>query len=166
MSTLKVDTIQKTNGSAPTAKDLSLNISGNVLNYYHMTYATAHSQYTSSTYTDTGLTLDVTPTASNSKLIIQWQFFVYGAHVSGGWTAAASRLLRDGSSIYTDAYSLGRGAFYGGAIMFNSGDVVEDSPNTTSEVTYKVQYNSYHSNGVYLNYQNQKSYMSILEIAG
>jgi len=171
MSTLKVDAIQKTNGSVPTAKDLGLNISGNVLNHYYMESTTAIAQYTSATYADTGLTIDVTPTASNSKFIIQWQIFIYVTGSTNNWSAVASRVLRDGSSIYTDGYSLGRGAMYnsGGVnchLMWNSGDVMQDSPNTTSEVTYKVQYNAYSSTSVYLNYSSQKAYMSLLEIAG
>ncbi len=168
---LKVDTIQKTNGSAPTAKDLSLNISGNVLNHYYMDYETAIAQYTSATYADTGLTLDVTPTASNSKFIIQWQIFIYVTGSATNWSAVAARVQRDSTNIYTDSYTLGRGALYNPAndinhAMWNSGDVMQDSPNTTSEITYKVQYNSYGSTSVYLNYGDQKSYMSIFEIAG
>lgn len=170
-STLKVDTIQKANGSAPTAKDLGLNISGNVLNHYYMNYATGTSAITNSaTWADTGLTLDVTPTATNSKFLIQWQLFIYYTGKANGWSASSARLLRSGTVIKTDGYALGRGAIYNVSninshIMINTGDLTHDSPSTSSSVTYKIQHLVYDST-LYLQNGGQQSYLSIIEIAG
>jgi len=170
-SILKVATIQKTNGSAPTAKDLGLNISGNVLNHYYMNYSTGTSAITNSaTWADTGLTLDVTPTASNSKFLIQWQLFIYYTGKADAWSASQARLLRSGTVIKTDGYGLGRGALYnlssvGNHMMINTGDLTHDSPSTTSSVTYKIQHVVYDST-IYLQNGGQQSYLSIIEIAG
>jgi len=168
---LKVDTIQKENGSVPTAKDLGLNISGNVLNHYYMNYSTGTSAITNSaTWADTGLTLDVTPTASNSKFLIQWQLFIYYTGKIDAWSASQARLLRSGTVIKTDGYGLGRGGLYNVSsvncvMMINSGDLTHDSPSTTSSVTYKIQHVVYDST-VYLQNGGQQSYLSIIEIAG
>ena len=171
MSTLKVDAIQKTNGSVPTAKDLGLNISGNVLNHYYMNYSTGTSAITNSaTWADTGLTLDVTPTATNSKFLIQWQLFIYYVGATNKWSSSSARLQRNGSTIKTDGYALGRGAVYNVSeischVMMNTGDLTHDSPSTTSSVTYKIQHIVYDGN-VYLQNGGQQSYLSIIEIAG
>ena len=171
MSTLQVDAIKKLNGSVPTAKDLGLNISGNVLNHYYMNYGTQTSGITNSaTWADTGLTLDVTPTAANSKFLIQWQLFIYYTGATNVWASSQARLQRDGSTIKTDGYSLGRGALYNVNnlschVMMNTGDLTHDSPNSTSSVTYKIQHVVYAST-VYVHQGDQQAYLSIIEIAG
>jgi hypothetical protein len=74
-SIIKVDTIQTAAGGTPTAADLGLNTSGNIIN---VTAGTAGGNFTSSStfsitatsLTDTGISWTVNKTQSSSKIIL------------------------------------------------------------------------------------------------
>ena len=171
-SILKVDQIQTTAGAAPTTKDLGLNVSGNILNHSYTQYSSAATITLNNTnYVDSNLSLTVTPQSTSSKFIITYNVFIYLPSVVNNWVAAAGRILRDSTVIHTDAYSLGRGAFYniGGArvhSMVNSSDSYQDEPSTTSSITYKLEIASYQGNTIYLHQGSQKGFLTVTEIEG
>ena len=74
---LKVDTIQRNDGSTPTAADLGLNISGSILNVWTDTLTTGEALSVadgtvnpSAAWTDSSLNITVTPSSSDSKFLI------------------------------------------------------------------------------------------------
>ena len=163
-SIIKVDQIQNAAGGVPTAADLGLNVSGAVLDHYYMQYGISTS-LSSQTYTDSNLTLTVTPKSATSKFIISYNTFFYLPNNGATWAAAFGRIMRDSTAIRTDEYTLGRGASYQSAQMKITSDTYVDAPNTTSSITYKVQFASY-TGTIYMHYSSQKGFLSITEIAG
>ena len=94
---------------------------------------------TAPNYTDTALTLNITPSASTSKILVLGSFY-YDA--SGGNLPATLRVERDiGGTSTAISTQLGRGNYVGN--MENtvwSASINElDEPSTTSAITYTVQ---------------------------
>ena len=124
-------------------------------------------------YTDTGLTANITPSASNSKVLvlISQSFYMYRNTVDVGH---AVRIVRDGNIIFSPAGSgeYGSGYFYNvGSTVINLAGVVSytylDSPNTTSSTTYKTQgraYSTSNSGGVSYQDSGATSTITLLEI--
>lgn len=113
---------------------------GKVLQVVNATYGTA-AQIASSTWTDTGLTVSITPTLSTSKVLVLVQ--MNGVGKSGSAAAGVGlRVLRGATSIVQfeelAGYSAANDNDIGG-----SGTTYLDSPATTSATTYKVQFNNY-----------------------
>ena len=77
-SILKVDNIQKANGSTPTASDLGINTTGNVLQVVATTVTagatTAASAFNSFSEIQTDYRCTIVPKASNSFLLLDCQF--------------------------------------------------------------------------------------------
>ena len=93
------------------------------------------------TYTDiTGLTVDITPHYASSEILVI-------AQVSGGNESSASylNLLRGSTEIYKGSQGSAIGASAmatrqtGGESTGNNSIIFLDSPNSTSELTYKIQ---------------------------
>ena len=113
---------------------------GKVLQVVAAYYTTAI-QTSSSTFTDTGLTVNITPTLNTSKVLV-----IVQANGLGKFSSSAAgvglRLLRGASviSFFEElaGYSAANDNDIGG-----SGTVYLDSPATTSATTYKLQYNNY-----------------------
>ena len=114
--------------------------SGVVLQVVNATYGTATST-SSSTYSDTGLTVSITPKFSTSKILVFVNLASCGK--STGNTFISARLLRNSTAIL---------GFDDSAVYTNGGSTEEyigsisttylDSPATTSATTYKVQFAS------------------------
>ena len=81
----------------------------------------------------TGLTLDITPTASSSKVLV---FFSAWASVAGDQHGVHVELHRDSTKIGDNYNQYPSVQSQTGGTVFNQ---VLDSPNTTSAVTYKVK---------------------------
>ena len=97
-------------------------------------YDTLGSNYStaSSTYSDTGLTLNITPSSTSNKILL-----MFTGRLHNQSTAAEGKLkfLRDSTAIWE-----GRTVFAGGGgIAANCGITVYDTPSTTSQITYKIQ---------------------------
>ena len=145
MSTLQVDTIQKTNGSAPTLADLSISHAGSVLQTVTDTQGSDATNSTSN-WTDTGLSASITPTSSSSKvLVIVTQPTIVTRTVSDNWLGGLK--LLSGSTVIGcgDNYTLGQShsshdfAGNNGATYWWWTSHELDSPSTTSSTTYKTQ---------------------------
>ena len=91
--------------------------------------------------------LSITPTASDSKILIMFEQHIYVTESSSNvWRGANVRLLRDTTEIYGDGASeYGNGWFQNddnNRYMQYSTRHYLDYPNTTSSVAYKIQGNT------------------------
>ena len=133
---------------------------------------------TTETITDTnyndagGLSVSITPTRSDSKILIMAttnvQAFRSAQEVSGGL-----RLVRDSTEIieYPYAFVLESGTSGNGRIFYNTNHSATylDSPSTTSAVTYKVQlkvYGTSNSQRLSYNQNSSKSTILVMEVSG
>jgi len=97
---------------------------------------------TSSSYSDTGLTVSITPSSASSKVLIIVAGSAYNYAPSGGNTAGLSyfQLVRDSTALQnTNVGRYNMSATYNGGIYGTVGLCHLDSPATTSATTYKVQ---------------------------
>ena len=122
---------------------------------------------TSTTYTDiTGMNISITPTRSDSKILLQCNIQFGGALN----LYAPVRLLRDSphigqSTVYSGSqtnatFSLNLTDVSGTASqykIFSTVYQILDSPATTSTVTYKLQVSSWASRNFYINRSEQDS---------
>jgi hypothetical protein len=115
---------------------------GKVLQVVQGTYATTTS-VASTTMTDTGLSLSITPTLATSKILVLvnqlWQ--VDRASIEMGH---AMRIMRGSTEIYTTGQTASAGYVNAsGATNVGAAGVISlgylDSPSTTSSTTYKTQ---------------------------
>jgi hypothetical protein len=97
---------------------------------------------TSTSYADiSGMTVDITPTATSSKVLVQVSMNVESTN---GYVSSI-KLLRDSTGIIGDAASnRDRGTFWVKAhyasTMYNQALLYLDSPSSTSALTYKLQW--------------------------
>tara|TARA_B100000212_G_scaffold310095_1_gene260945 strand:+ start:4 stop:561 length:558 start_codon:yes stop_codon:yes gene_type:complete len=143
VSTLKTNTIQAATGSnVSIASGNVLQAPGHVLQVQSMTVTTSATSAAGTTFTDTGLTINITPSSTSSKIYVM-------SHVSMGATNGyrfALRLVR-GSSNISVATSAGSRTVATVAHEGTGGNKIDqtfpifflDSPATTSATTYKIQ---------------------------
>jgi|TARA_R100001460_G_scaffold64319_6_gene104587 pectate lyase len=97
---------------------------------------------TSSTYNDiTGLTLNITPTATDSKILILMQITCKCNNGSGTASNGSVRLLRDSSelqnmNVFTQL-NIGNGN--PDSLIHSGSHIYLDSPSSTSQLTFKYQ---------------------------
>ena len=137
MSTLKVDTIQKTNGSAPTLNDLSISHAGSIVQVVQ-TRTDSGISTASTSYVTTGLTLAITPKFSTSKLKIM---------VLGGRNYYQSDSVQHDTKLYVDGSAYGGSgrltSYYnnggGTSIHYGAWSIVEYiDASSTSARTYQI----------------------------
>ena len=143
VSTLKTNTIQAATGSTVSlASGHVLQAPGHVLQVQSMTVTTSATSAAGTTFNDTGLTIDITPSSTSSKIYVM-------SHVSMGATNGyrfALRLVR-GSTDICIATSAGSRTVSTVAHQGSGGNIIDqtfpifflDSPATTSATTYKIQ---------------------------
>jgi len=142
-SIIKVDTIQTAAGGTPTAADLGLNVTGAVLQVVEATQSTTTNVDGTTSYTDSGLSGSITPSSASNKIIIITAQSGYLQRHSNDGIDAFCRLYRTTDSTeLTTLYKQGRaGLGYSSQLYFpmQYSFAYIDSPNTTSEVSYKTQ---------------------------
>ncbi len=127
---------------------------GKVLQVVQATYNTSKT-IASTTYTDTDLTLSITPTSATSKVLIMVQQFIRFEKLNTSPFPTSEtlggnlKIVRGATDIYTlSAGDRGAGGFYQDLASGTQGDlrlyaqvpmVYLDSPATTSSTTYKTQ---------------------------
>ena len=164
MSTLAVNTIQAKTGSTVTvASGHSLDASnglatpaGHIIQVVEGEYNT-QTDISSQSYTDSGLSVTITPKFSSSKVyvITNVHTFINGVGLIGVKIVRGSTSILEtqGASGYAD----------------NSSDIVSmtklDSPSTTSATTYKVQVNHNSASGTLRINQVGGSRITVMEIA-
>ena len=111
---------------------------------------------TSNVFSDV-LTASITPTSASNKILI---ISSTNIGVSNAGLRAMTRLVRDSTAIFIGdtAGSRVRASWQGGSFNTGSTESVNhtflDSPNTTSAITYKLQFRSEINNGAYSVYVN------------
>ena len=136
---------------------------GAVLQVVSGSHGTEQSISTTS-WTDTNLSLSITPSATTSKIHIQYNF--PSVYLTAASTGCSMRILRDTTSLFTPGHGY---AIYNSAGIgyWQYGDIELDSPSTTSSVTYKIQVRNYNTNTVQLSPgSHYKNRIILMEIAG
>ena len=147
-----VGTSQLVDGSVTSSK-LS---AGKVLQVVQ-TVKTDTQSTTGQTYVD-GMTLNITPSSTSSKILI---FASANIGISDSGLRAHTRLMRDSTAIFIgdSSGSRSRDSWQGGIFAVASTESINhtflDSPNTTSQVTYKFQFKSETTNTAYIIYLNR-----------
>tara|TARA_Y100000401_G_C8212825_1_gene169348 strand:+ start:95 stop:628 length:534 start_codon:yes stop_codon:yes gene_type:complete len=157
MSTLKVNEIQNTSGGS----DIT-NV-GKVLQIVSATKTDSASGTSTSTPTDiTGLSVNITPASASNKV---WIVFTVSVSVDGSYGAQGILLVRNSTQICLADAEGNRArntikAVGGGASHYYQqalGQNFLDSPNSTSQVTYKLQHvDTSTNNTIYIN-RNQNN---------
>jgi len=142
----------------------------------------AEVDHTTASFTDTGLTANITPSSANSRILVIINQ-AYDSSRSSNSVNHAIGVYRDNVLIHEGARTTGGGFEYG--IVYNGVDATNatmrnraeitlvDSPSTTSQVTYKSSgaVNSTSSDAVLTTQpsgtnSNGKSYIILMEVAG
>ena len=175
-SIIGVETLQHTNGS--TAATIKSNgtfyPTGGIVQVISDTLNTAVST-NSTSYADTGLSVDITPNSSSSKFLIQVSLGLVSTGTANG---VSFRLMRDSTEIgsgsggdtqnvFLQVWQGTNSEFYAYSNHFL------DSPSTTSQITYKLQWKMTGSTDTgYINRRNTDNYartssnFTVMEIAG
>ena len=126
------------------------------------------SSNTTQTFSDIGLSANITPSSASSKILVT--AIVNGVHKSStNLNQLQLRLMRDSTALgefateacHSDGHLNHMGIGTGGATSHL------DSPNTTSQITYKVQMRKRLGNTITTTaqYAGAKSYITLMEIA-
>jgi len=166
MSILKVDTLQLANGNAPTTKDLGF-AAGSVIQVVHAVDTSGQTSTGGQSYVDTGLSCDITPKFSTSKVLV-----IVGQPLMMSIATATARevyyrIVRGSTGLVEGGsqFDLTHTAAYQSTGWFNGLNYL-DSPATTSATTYKTQfYISAGTADVYCNYGSTEGTMTLMEIA-
>lgn len=176
-SIIKVDAIQKADGTTPTAGDLGLNTTGTVLQIQDGTLNTRTIKSGTGAVT-TGLSATITPTSTSSKILIDitsswgisdWNLGIFklyknSSHISVSGTAYNSlavlqHQVQSGSSANSNGFCTSLSLSY------------MDTPSSTSALTYELYFQNDSGVTIYFNgrpQSNQPGYahMKLTEIAG
>ena len=161
-STLKADKIEGVTASGTVQMP-----AGHVIQLVTNEYSTANA-IASTTYVDSGLTCQITPKFSTSKIFIQCNMHFRTQHPTtdsgGGW-----KIFRDSTNVKSSTVN------YSIYIYDEGGDAIEfrgwqawnflDSPSTTSQITYKVQLAKYGGGIFEAQNSNNTSTMTLMEVA-
>jgi hypothetical protein len=145
---------------------------GSVLQVVYGSYA-VETSVASTSYTDTGLSVSITPTSATSKILIlvsqAMQVIVFS---SSNFATTQMQIVKNGSSIIDFQHSLAISAATNGSGYIQSLTTLSksylDSPASTSALTYKTQgKNGTTSNSYSATYQPSQgvSTMILMEIA-
>jgi hypothetical protein len=136
---------------------------GKILQVQHDIH-TGTASTTSSSYQDIPLEITITPSSTSNKILC----FVNLASIatSGSGTSAMSvRIVRDSTEIATTT-NFGYGQTTS-TNYFTLGLHKEDSPSSTSALTYKVQFKNREANTVTINsYSGDATTLTVMEVAG
>ena len=145
------DQIIKTNGSGT----LSFGATAGTLVSAHQDGSTAESTTsTTNTWTDSDISITLTPAAAANKFFCVWdthcRIEVSSADVQG---FGKVRLIRDSTPISETHMGTGSTTSSNGGNIIGMGGSAWDHPNTTSSITYKLQF--------WLNDQQSGNYMAM-----
>ena len=135
-----------TSGTIPTARITALpaGVGGKLLQVVNLYKGNGNVTTTSDSFVDvSGMELNITPSSTSSKIYLQLLTNMYHANNGSYWMLRYSRQIDggattnmgDGTYGLAAARAIGNHDFWGGVSM-----QLLDSPNTTSQITYKVQF--------------------------
>jgi len=149
---------------------------GKVLQVVNNTFSTAVTT-TSSTYSDTGISLAITPSATSSKIVVMFTDWI--RHQTGGQIymggnyaiVRGSTVVWQGDPTTTEKlglYHYGISSSPALNLHWNFSGSYTDSPNTTSATTYKTQHKLTFGTPGYIGsqYASGIATMTLMEIAG
>lgn len=170
-SILKVDQIQLANGNTPTAGDLGLNITGNVLQVQQVKSTGQLNTNTAAWHNaNSGLWLNITPSSTSSKILVSYCIWGILYQTNGHLAWDLQRTVNGVDSGRLSGQSYGLGTLYTHNISEHQ-TMCEaeflDSPNTTSQVTYKPMANPINGGtNMYFGGGSRLSVVTAIEIAG
>ena len=117
---------------------------------------------TSTSFVDINLSLNITPSATSSKIFVTYT----GSNETNGTggNKLSLQMLRDSTQI-ADATGIGSLGSENGIVISNALSVL-DSPSTTSQITYKMQGKSDDGTVMVFNINGDKTTITAFEIAG
>jgi len=142
---LKVDQIQLRDGSTPSAADLGIDISGTVLQVANTISKTGSQHTTTTAYTDTNMTVTITPKAIGSKLLISFGF-AYGNTTNAGNDVRLKKIVNGVTTYQTITDSTSHDNPLSNVSLQNSAwqaiwhfeTVLEDFSNSLDPITFTV----------------------------
>ena len=168
-SIIKVDQIQTAAGGTPTATDLGINTSGNVLQVVSFD-TTTDSSSTSLSYSATNITASITPSSTSSKILVLVCYNGGPYRNNGSEARGDIGLSRDGGSTMLNEHQVRYYDYGGSGIIAWSVQSFQylDSPNTTGQLTYTVYHRMSDAGTTAMVQSNggSSSTITLLEIAG
>lgn len=175
-SIIGVETLQHTNGTtAATVKSNgTFYPTGGIVQVVGDSLNTAVSK-SGTTYSDTGLSVNITPNSSSSKFLIMVNLGVVSSSTND---AVVFRLLRDSTEIGSGSGGNTQNSFIHAWQNSNStqhsySNHFLDTPSLTTQITYKLQWKMTSSTDTgYINRRNSDNYLAVssnftvMEIAG
>ena len=124
----------------------TLNRAGNILAVSYG-FRTGHLQTTSTSYVDSGITANITPSSSSNKILIQMNPLMGLRDASGQDVISQVRILRIVGGTDTEIFTERTADFMRYMIGAGNTDYMiagqflqhQDSPSTTNQITYKLQ---------------------------
>jgi hypothetical protein len=133
---------------------------GAVLQVVNATYATSTTT-ASTAYSSTGLTASITPTSASSKILVLVSCVTY---TNGNTRGISMQLARGATTVWgnTGAYV----SYAGSSTVVSTFSLnYLDSPATTSSTTYTLKFSAPDSATVTVQWDNQTSVMTLMEIS-
>ena len=152
-----VATLQAVTGTIALTSDIPTIATGTVFNTQIGSLTTSSTvAVTANTWTDSGLTVNITPTSSSNKVMIQGSITLSHAGTNGGFSI---RIVRGSTAIgvATDPQASQLAATSGAYLTSQGVDAFSlpfffvDSPATSSATTYKIQISSSASQNMFVN---------------
>jgi hypothetical protein len=149
---------------------------GKILQVATTQISMTHSGNSQNTWTDTNLTLAITPTASSSTILLRAMFIVYWVNTSGdsGVSIRFKQAISGGATTYPEGISSGTNANYHTLCYHTRAIAGHDyetyhlegvaSPATTSAVTYTMQYGTYNTESAGIGMGGAKARLTLMEI--
>jgi len=167
MSTLKVNTILPKSGTSVTLGESGKTITipsgttiansgtatgfggGKILQVGHVVSTSEVTNNSTSSYADGNLTLNFTPTASSSTVLLILQLSLFLNHTTSADAAVRVKIFRDSTEIYDSGSTQNyHSASSNGNVRYSTPLIYKDSPNTSSQVTYTYDFLNPHSTQV------------------
>jgi hypothetical protein len=146
---------------------------GKVLQVVQAEYSTG-TTIASTTFTDTGLSATITPTASNSKILVLVSQPAYIGYSSGSSVGGSAQIVRCSTAVFVQG--AGKDSLYFTIQVSGQSDLqlgqnicmnYLDSPATTSATTYKTQAcvsSTVNGRNITAQYNSSKSTITLIEI--
>ena len=147
---------------------------GLILQVVQGTTSTQHDN-SSTTPTDIGLTVDITPASASNKVLVMVSFPVRFFKSSNYYANGMFNLKRDTTNIIARSgsnvqdFGVEAGALGGSSYVANPVKMhmqILDTPNTTSATTYKVQSAAFASSTVNSMWNDQPGHIIVMEVKG
>ena len=158
------------NSSAAIAGSKLVMPTGSVLQVVYG-YTNSATAVATTSYTDIGLSANITPSSTSSKILVTYQIqcLLTDSTADRGY---AIKTLRDSTNIYEPSTQYANGYIYNPSTSsavqntaFSSGTFL-DSPSSTSALTYKCQAKSLDGKNVDINGTGGRAMITLMEIAG